>query len=81
MCALFSKGSVRKYYDEPVRKPYRKLVVDTMPIIKTLEKLDYKQLISNHLKETGKLITPIARRKASTAPNNMACPGCVAPHE
>lgn len=81
MCALFSKGSVRKYYDEPVRKPYRKLVVDTMPIIKTLEKLDYKQLISNHLKETGKLITPITRRKASTVPNTMACPRCGAPHE
>ncbi|WP_207655289.1 DDE-type integrase/transposase/recombinase [Clostridium thermosuccinogenes] len=81
MCALFSKGSVRKYYDEPVRKPYRKLVVDTMPIIETLEKLDYKQLISNHLKETGKLITPITRRKASTVPDTMACPRCGAPHE
>lgn len=81
MCALFSKESIRKYYDEPVRKPYRKLVVDTMPIIKTLEKLDYKQLISNHLKKTGKLITPITRRKASTIPDTMVCPRCGAPHE
>lgn len=81
MCALFSKGSIRKYYDEPVRKPYRKLVVDTMPIIKTLEKLDYKQLISNHLKETGKPITPIKRRKASSVPESMVCPRCGAPHD
>lgn len=81
MSALFSKGSIRKYYDEPVKKPYRRLVVDTMPIIKTLEKLDYKQLISNHLKETGKPITPIKRRKASSVPESMICPRCGAPHD
>ena len=81
MCALFSKGSIRKYYDEPVKKPYRKLAVDTMPIIKTLEKLDYKQLISNHLKKTGKPITPIKRRKASPVPESMVCPRCGAPHD
>ncbi len=81
MCALFSKGSIHKCYDQPVNKPYHRLEVDTMPIIKTLEKLDYKQLISNHLKETGKPITPIKRRKTSSVPESMVCPRCGAPHD
>jgi transposase-like protein len=81
MCALFCKGSIRKYYDEPVKKPYRKLVVDAMPVIKTLDKLDYKELIADHFKSTGKLITPVKRRKTSTVPVSMVCPRCQAPHD
>ena len=81
MCSVLSKHSLRKYYDEPVNKPYRKLVVDDMPVIKTLEKLDYKQLIADHLKTTGKVLAPVKRRKPSTIPETMTCPRCNAPHE
>lgn len=63
MYTHFSKGSPHKYCDEPVKKPYCKLIIDVMPVIKTLEKLDYKQLISNYLKSTGKFITPVTREK------------------
>ena len=81
MCALLGNLSPRKYYDEPVKKPYRKLIVDAMPIIKTLEKLDYKQLISEHFKSTGRPLTPISRRKASSVPESMTCPRCGATHD
>lgn len=81
MCCVLGKHSPRKYYDEPVKKPYRKLVVDEMPIIKTLEKLDYKKLIADQLKATGKLITPVKRRKPSTVPETITCPRCNAPHD
>ncbi len=81
ICSVLSKHSLRKYYDEPVNKPYRKLVVDDMPVIKTLQKLDYKQLIADHLKTTGKVLSPVKRRKPSTVPETMTCPRCNATHE
>lgn len=81
MCALLGNLSPRKHYDEPVKKPYRKLVVDAMPIIKTLEKLDYKQLIIEHYRSTGKPLTPISRRKVSSVPESMICPRCGATHD
>jgi transposase-like protein/transcription elongation factor Elf1 len=81
MCSVLSKHSPRNYYDEPVNKTYRKLVVDEMPTIKALDKLDYKQLISEHFKDTGKPLNPIRRRKPSTVPKTMVCPRCNAPHD
>lgn len=34
---ILGKSVARGLYDEPVNKPYRKLEVDQMPIIETLE--------------------------------------------
>ncbi|MGP9076210.1 hypothetical protein ACSYHE_10520, partial [Geobacillus thermodenitrificans subsp. calidus] len=43
--ALLGKSLSRKDMDEPVRKPYRKLQVDDLPIIDVPETLDYRQLL------------------------------------
>ncbi|KAF0823032.1 Transposase [Cytobacillus firmus] len=42
---LIGKSMFDKPKETPVNKPYRKLQVDDLPIIQTLEKLDYKLLL------------------------------------
>ena len=78
---LLGKSVARAAYDEPVNKPYRKLEVDEMPVIETLEKLDYQQLLSDYLAKHGKALKPVTRRKNSVVkvPENITCPKCSAP--
>ena len=80
---LLGKSVAKAPFDEPVNKPYRKLQVDDMPVIETLEKLDYKKLINDYKVEHGKVLKPIARRKNSvvTVPATLTCPKCSAPSE
>ncbi|WP_344914219.1 DDE-type integrase/transposase/recombinase, partial [Amphibacillus indicireducens] len=68
-------------YDEPVNKPYRKLEVDDMPIIETLEKLDYKKLLVDYQTKHDKPLKPVVRRKNSVVkvPARLTCPKCSAP--
>jgi putative transposase len=53
MCYLIGfitgKHSLRSLYDEPVRKEYRKLQVDTMPVIDSFERLNYVELLKEYL--------------------------------
>lgn len=76
------KSMARSAYDEPVRKPYRKLQVDEMPKIEIPEKLRYEDLLQAHLREKGKPLKPVQRRASSQArvPNTLSCPRCGAPH-
>lgn len=68
--------------ETPVNKPYRKLQVDDLPIIEKTEKLNYQNLLSEHLKLKGKPIKPVQRRSNSTpVPASTKCPKCGAPSE
>ena len=61
---------------------YNKLKVDKLPIINPLpEKKNYKEIISRHLVKTGKLLSPVSRRKKSSVPSSIHCPCCNAPAE
>jgi hypothetical protein len=40
----------KKLYVEPVRKEYRKLQVDSMPIVESFEKLDYNKLLTSPIR-------------------------------
>ena len=62
---ILGKYSLKKFYDEPVRKEYRKLQVDSMPVIEAFERLDYTQILKDHLLKHGKPLSPILRRKGS----------------
>src|SRR5699024_50562 len=77
------KSVARGLYDEPIDKPYRKLVVDEMPIIATPEKLDYRELLSNYKQKQGKPLKPVQRRKNSlvTVPEALTCARCDAPSD
>lgn len=63
MWIILGKYSLKKFYDEPVRKEYRKLQVDSMPVVESFERLDYIQLLKEHLLECGKPLRPVSRRK------------------
>jgi putative transposase len=48
---LIGKSMFDKPTEQPVNKPYRKLQVDDLSIIKVPEKLDYQILITEYIKE------------------------------
>ena len=83
MAIILGKSVARGLYDEPIDKPYRKLVVDEMPIIETPEKLDYRELLSNYKQKHGKPLKPVQRRKNSlvTVPEALTCARCDAPSD
>ena len=80
---ILGKSVARGLYDEPIDKPYRKLEVDEMPIIETLEKLDYKQLLEDYQKEHSRPLKPVVRQKNSVVkvPANLTCAKCSAPSD
>jgi putative transposase len=81
MWIILGKYSLKKFYDEPVRKEYRKLQVDSMPVVESFERLDYIQFLKEHLLECGKPLRPVSRRKGCLpVPDNIICPKCGAPH-
>src|SRR5690606_38475396 len=83
MSIILGKSVARGLYDEPVNKPYRKLEVDDMPVIETLEKLDYKKLLEDYQDKHDKPLKPVIRRKNSVVkvPVNLTCPKCSAPSD
>ncbi len=79
---LYGKIFLLPQREEPVKKKYRKLKVDILPKIETLEKLNYLKLLEDHFQQTGKQIKPISRRKNTTSvKESIVCPRCNAPHE
>ena len=80
---LLRKNMFDKPKESPVNKPYRKLQVDDLPIIETLQKLDYKILLTEYLEKNGKPLKPVQRRKNSktAVPKSMNCPQCGAPSD
>lgn len=81
MSIILGKSVARGLYDESIDKPYRKLEVDEMPVIETLEKLDYKKLLEEYQDKHGKPLKPVIRRKNSVVkvPTNLTCPRCSSP--
>jgi transposase-like protein len=60
---------------------YSKLTIDKLPVIKTFEKKDYKQILKTYLEENGKPLKPVKSRGANPVPKDVVCPCCSAPHE
>lgn len=80
---MLGKSVAKGLYDEPIDKPYRKLEVDVMPVIETLKKLDYLELLHDYEETYGRPLKPVQRRKNSLVkiPMNISCPKCSAPSE
>lgn len=77
---VVGKSMFEKPKDAPVKKEYRKLAVDELPVIQKLEKLNFKLLLQEHLDKTGKPLKPVRRRAGSTkVPEFLNCPQCGAP--
>jgi hypothetical protein len=62
---LIGKNMFDKPTEKPVNKPYQKLQVDELPIIETLQKLDYQILLKEYLEKNGKPLKPVQRRSNS----------------
>lgn len=61
---------------------YQKLTIDQLPKVVETKKLDFKVLLKNHLKETGKILKPVKRRQTSKPIcSSVTCPCCQAPAE
>ena len=68
--------------DEPVKKEYKKLQVDKMPIFEIPEKLDYKVLLNTYFESHKKELAPIKLRKNKpVVSKEIKCPKCSAPHQ
>jgi len=59
---------------------YNKLTVDKLPVIKTLEKLDYNQLLREYKSQHGKELKSVKPRGNNPVSTNTVCPRCGAPH-
>jgi transposase-like protein/predicted RNA-binding Zn-ribbon protein involved in translation (DUF1610 family) len=59
---------------------YNKLIVDRLPVIKQLEKLDYKQLLRDYKSQHGKDLKPVKSRGKNPVPSDVVCHRCDAPH-
>lgn len=77
--ALVSKAPIREK-DKPVNKPYRKLIVDELPIFEKIKKYNYKELLLEHINTKGKPLKPINRHGDNEIPSSIKCPCCGAPH-
>lgn len=81
MWIILGKYSLKKFYDEPIRKEYRKLQVDSMPVVELFERLDYTQLLKEYLAEHGKPLKPVSHRKGCLpVSDDIVCTKCGAPH-
>lgn len=80
---LIGKNMFDKPTEKPVNKPYQKLQVDELPIIETLQKLDYQILLKEYLEKNGKPLKPVQRRSNTKGkvPSSMKCPRCGAPSD
>jgi endogenous inhibitor of DNA gyrase (YacG/DUF329 family) len=80
---LVGKSMFKKPEETPVNIPYRKLQVDDLPIIETIEKLDYQVLLKEYFEKKGKELKPVQRRSNAkvTIPKKMNCPKCGAPSD
>lgn len=68
------------FKDNHFSPKYKKFTVDTVPIIKKPEKLDYKILLSEYEVKNGKELKPIKSRNSNSVPSDAVCPRCGAPH-
>lgn len=78
--ALVAKSFVKKK-DKPVNKPYRKLVVDQLPVFEKIQKYDYQALLKDHMAKCGKPLKPVKRQGDNEIPRSVKCPCCLAPHD
>ena len=79
---FIAKNIPLKSKDNSLFSPkYNKLTIDKLPVIKTIEKKDYKLILKTYLEENGKPLKPVNSRGNHPVPDDVVCPYCDAPHE
>lgn len=72
---------LHSYKDNLLSPKYNKFTVDRVPIIKTLEVLDYKILLAEYKSTNGKELKPVKSRGGNPVPSDVICERCGAPHD
>lgn len=72
---------LNNFKDNHFSPKYKKFTVDTVPIIKKLEKFNYKILLSEYEVKNGKELKPVKSRNGNSVPSDAVCPRCGAPHD
>jgi len=67
--------------DPIISLKYQKLTIDDPPVYEVLEKLDYKQLITDFQNENNKPLKPVNRRGKNPPSKEIRCPRCEAPSD
>jgi transposase-like protein len=70
---------VKKDFD-PKSPKYKRFSVDKPPIVREVQKQDYRELIKREQELFGKTIKPIKSRGEKSTPTSVTCPYCDAPH-
>lgn len=66
--------------DKPTHLDYQTLTVDELPIVKVVEKKDYRVLMAQFFELKGRPVKPVRRRaEASVVDASLTCPCCQAP--
>lgn len=60
---------------------YSKFTVDKLPVIKTIDKLNYIHLLADYLTQHGKDLKPVKSRGKNPVSVGTVCPRCGAPHQ
>jgi len=60
---------------------YNKYKVDKLPVIKSIDKLNYKLLLDDYFSQHGKELKPVKQRGQNPVPAETVCPRCGAPHQ
>lgn len=77
---LFTENLKSPQLTTPDKFDSHYMTVDDLPIIKTIEKQDFKQLLQQYQDEHGKVLKPVQRRsKAAHVDSAITCPSCQAP--
>ena len=79
LLVLLTSKNIFPKSDAPIRKKYRALQIDALPIIEVLKKFEYKILLEQYQHLNGKILKPIKRRSDSLPDPSLACPRCSAP--
>lgn len=78
-----SKPLKSKLFDDCDKVPYRKAIIDKMPVFQEIKKFDYTQLLIDYFTNTGKVLKPVNRHTNAkiSVPSSLKCPCCGAPAE
>ena len=77
---IIEELSPKKKGFDPKSPKYKLFSVDTPPVVREVQKQNYRELIKREQELFGKTIKPVKSRGGKSVPTSVSCPFCDAPH-
>ena len=77
---IIEKLSPPKKNFDPKSPKYKRFSVDKPPIVREIQKQDYREIIKREKDLFGKTVSPVKSRGGKSVPESVSCPFCDAPH-